>query len=268
MSTKGRSTGHASDRSVGHAGEKSPRPDREKDTETERSEKDRSVGHSKDKSPRADRDKEKSSVKHKDRPGREKSRSSVRDKDRSASKDTGDRERESSLDRDSLLGAGDVLDVLEDKPSPAVTAREQEALDQLAMLFTIQEERCVPDFGSRDGGSSELSRASLTHSQMSDASFIYQHIDFDLLAKCVPGFVRNHLNKNGRYLPETFILRVNYLRRRRALGVDGGGDKRAAKESISRSCSDVTSSPRAASSRGQTVKGATSPDGRVTLASG
>nr|KAG5705120.1 hypothetical protein BaRGS_030837 [Batillaria attramentaria] len=103
---------------------------------------------------------------------------------------------------------------------------------------------------------------------MADASFIYQRIDFDLLAKCVPSFVRTHLNKNGRYLPETFILRVNYLRRRRALGGDGSTDKRAAKESMSRSCSDVSPSPRAASSRGHPAKSAAAADTRVSLASG
>jgi hypothetical protein len=51
----------------------------------------------------------------------------------------------------------------------------------------------------------------------------------------VPGFVKTHLNKNCRYLPETFILRVNYWRRRRAVGDDS---KSKSKEVVVRACQD------------------------------
>lgn len=151
----------------------------------------------------------------------------------------------------------------------ALSAKEQQALDELAMLFTIQEERCL---AQREA--SKLSKDSLTSSQLADASFIYQHVNFKVLSKCVPGFVKTHLNKNGRYLPETFILRVNYWRRRRALGEDSTA-KRAAKESVGRKCSSEQGnpSPRAISSRSpraQTVasKQASSSEARVTMISG
>ena len=128
--------------------------------------------------------------------------------------------------------------------SSPLSAKEQQALDELAMIFTIQEERCLTERES-----SKLSKATFTSSQLADASFIYQHINFQVLSKCVPGFVKTHLNKNGRYLPETFILRVNYWRRRRALGEDSTA-KRAAKESKGRNCTEQgNTSKRAASSR-------------------
>ncbi|KAK7109346.1 uncharacterized protein [Littorina saxatilis] len=145
--------------------------------------------------------------------------------------------------------------------SAPLTEKEEQALDELARLFTIQEERCRSEMEQRREGS-KLSKASLTSSQLAEASFIYQHVNFQILSKCVPSFVKTNINKNGRYLPETFILRVNYWRRRRALGEDSGA-KRAAKETAARTCGtdqQATSTPRAASSktaRQQTGSGGT-----------
>ncbi|KAL8617721.1 hypothetical protein ACOMHN_053554 [Nucella lapillus] len=128
-----------------------------------------------------------------------------------------------------------------------LSAKEQRMLDELAMLFTIQEEQGLSEAG-REKESSRMSKASLSpSSRMSaDASFIYQHVNFQVLSKCMPGFVKTHLNRNGRYLPETFILRVNYWRRRRMIG-DDSSLKRSKKEPVVRACAELAAS---ASARG------------------
>ncbi|GFS20039.1 LOW QUALITY PROTEIN: hypothetical protein ElyMa_005047000 [Elysia marginata] len=50
------------------------------------------------------------------------------------------------------------------------------------------------------------------------SGFLYQMVGFDNLADNVPTFVRQNVKKTGRMQTESFILRLNYLRRRRALG--------------------------------------------------
>ncbi|KAL8605822.1 hypothetical protein ACOMHN_051431 [Nucella lapillus] len=131
----------------------------------------------------------------------------------------------------------------------SLSARDHtDLVDDLALLFTTQEERCFSR-ASRDNPGQ--SRVSLTSSQLAEATFIYQHVDFQVLSRCVPGFVKSHLNKNGRYQPETFILRVNYLRRRRALGEraakdntvkDNAAKENAAKDSTAKTASDSATS--------------------------
>jgi hypothetical protein len=42
------------------------------------------------------------------------------------------------------------------------------------------------------------------------------YFSFQILWKCLPEFVKSHLNRSGgRYVTETFILKMNHLRRRR-----------------------------------------------------
>ncbi|PVD29841.1 hypothetical protein C0Q70_09098 [Pomacea canaliculata] len=125
--------------------------------------------------------------------------------------------------------------------SPTSDKEVQGSLDQLSMLFGIEEEKCPPGIvpGRRH---SRLSKGGVPRSDLAKASFIYQRIDFGVLGKCVPPFVRAHLNRNGRYLPETFILRVNYLRRRKQLG-DDSTVKRPTKEPTSRTCNEAGPSP-------------------------
>ncbi|GFO07777.1 hypothetical protein PoB_003428200 [Plakobranchus ocellatus] len=50
------------------------------------------------------------------------------------------------------------------------------------------------------------------------SGFLYQVVAFDNLTDNVPPFVRQNVKKNGRMQTDSFILRLNYLRRRRALG--------------------------------------------------
>ena len=53
---------------------------------------------------------------------------------------------------------------------------------------------------------------------MPRSGFLYQQLGFRELTDSVPLFVRHHSDKTGRLTAETFILKVNYLRRRRAIG--------------------------------------------------
>ncbi|XP_076461055.1 uncharacterized protein LOC143293735 [Babylonia areolata] len=146
-----------------------------------------------------------------------------------------------------------------------LSARERKALDELAKLFTVQEERSLSE-AARKRESSQLSKTSLSSSSTSqiaaaDAAFIYQHIDYGVLSRCVPGFVKSNVNRNCRYLPETFILRVNYWRRRRMIG-DDSSVKRAKRETVVRACAELGTSAssgaaaKARSPRPPTVMGA------------
>ena len=69
--------------------------------------------------------------------------------------------------------------------TPRLSAKQRAALDELARLFTVQEERCrsgLDVHGARtlDREPSRISRASLSPSQIADASFIYQHVNFQV----------------------------------------------------------------------------------------
>ncbi|KAK6182772.1 hypothetical protein SNE40_010382 [Patella caerulea] len=52
--------------------------------------------------------------------------------------------------------------------------------------------------------------------------FLFQHLDFESLVGGLPSFVRANYKKNGRFTQDTFILRINYLRRRKMMAtIDG-----------------------------------------------
>ncbi|CAL1543110.1 unnamed protein product [Lymnaea stagnalis] len=65
-----------------------------------------------------------------------------------------------------------------------------------------------------------LSRSSVLQADGSGnrSPFLYQMIDFDNFTENVPSFVRQDVKRNGRLVTEIFILKVNFLRRRRQLG--------------------------------------------------
>ncbi|XP_005094859.2 uncharacterized protein LOC101846637 [Aplysia californica] len=69
--------------------------------------------------------------------------------------------------------------------------------------------------------------------------FLYQQLGFRELSESVPSFVRQHTDKTGRLMTESFILKVNYLRRRRQLGEMSG----AASSNSSSKRSQLVSSP-------------------------
>lgn len=70
---------------------------------------------------------------------------------------------------------------------------------------------------------SKLSSCASSHKQRLMSSscrpgFLYQVVNFDDLSKDTPPFVKSYTQKYGKMLTESFILRLNYLRRRRQLG--------------------------------------------------
>ena len=71
------------------------------------------------------------------------------------------------------------------------------------------------------GRQTDSPRSDTAQSQR-NSGFLYQMVAFDNLADNVPMFVRQNVKKTGRMQTESFILRLNYLRRRRALGETSG----------------------------------------------
>ncbi|XP_059146655.1 uncharacterized protein LOC131934610 [Physella acuta] len=81
-----------------------------------------------------------------------------------------------------------------------------------------------------------LSRPATRNSIANSTGFLYQIVDFENFTENVPSFVRQDIKKNGRLTTETFILKVNYLRRRRQLGETSStmspGSKKAQQQTL------------------------------------
>ena len=76
-------------------------------------------------------------------------------------------------------------------------------------LYPITEE---DQLSSRSSSSCDLR---LRSGRNSDFRFLYQRLEFKSICGNVPQFVRSNCHKTCRFLPETFILRLNFLRKRR-----------------------------------------------------